>query len=228
MNRKLIWSLAFTAATVLSACSSPTSESDQKDDELRSSLAAMAVGVSDVTQETGDVYLNPFKLLEAEVRDNWVYHIAFQFDLSTGDSGKLTLDAQFLDGGEPIILPIAIYRDVSLNLDAGYDGAFQGEPTVLQSSFKVLNPERKQVLIQGSGTLAYGALIAEFDTNDLLLDFSGNPLPTGAINLNITQQDFGVWTGAATFNGTVTVHVVVSNGARVFDLRINLLTGEIT
>jgi hypothetical protein len=223
------WLLPTLTVLLLAAgCSSPTSESQTEEQRFRASLAALSVALTDVTQEGSERYLNPLSFLTAELRDNWVYHLSYQFQLKTGDTGTLTLDAQFTDNGRAIPVPTALNRNPVLNLDARYEGTFKGQPIGFEAELQLRTPASRVVALSGSGTLGFADLSGAFSMAELTLDFNALPLPRGVVNLQISQPDFGNWTGTATFEGTAVVHVVATNGTRTIDLHINLLTGDIS
>jgi hypothetical protein len=224
--RACTWILA---AFVLGAgCSSPTSESDSDEERFRESLAATSIAVADVAEEASERFVNPVSFLAAELKDNWVYHLAFEFTLKTGDTGTLTLDAQFTDNGRPIPVPSALNDNPVLNVDAQFAGTYKTQPLSLSADLVLRSPRSLAVELTGSGLAGFADLGATFGIESLTLDFNRfPPLPVGTVSLQIQQPDFGNWTGTATFSGTPVVHVVATNGSTTFDLRINLLTGEI-
>jgi hypothetical protein len=187
----------------------------------------MSVSVSDVSEEGGERMINPLSVLTGELRDNWTYHLQFTFQLKTGDTGTLVLDLQFTDNGRAIPVPTALNDNPVLNVGAVFSGTFKGAPLDLNAALHLRSTGTRTVTLDGSGTARFADLDAAFNTEDLTINFNLSPIPIGTIALNVSQPDFGDWTGTATFQGTPVVHVVVTNGTRTFDLRINLLTGEI-
>ena len=222
------WAHALVLLALGGCSSSPTDESRTDEQSVKKTLSAMAVEVSDVSEEGGTRLLNPLSIMTGELRDDWVYHLNFDFDLKTGDHGNMTMDMQFTDHGRGIPVPTALADDPILNLAAVFAGTFKGEPTQLNATMVLRNPAYRAVALTGGGTLLFSDLQATFDTQDLGIDFKVSPLPFGTVTFQLSQPDFGNWTGSATFQATPVVHVVATNGVRTFDLSIDLLTGDIS
>jgi hypothetical protein len=228
MKRRLEWVTILGGLVLVAGCSSTTSETQTAEEKFRESLAATSVSVSDVSQEGGRRMLNPLSILTGALKNDWTYHLSFDFNLKTGDKGTLALDLQFTDNGRAIPVPTALNDNPVLNIGAVFTGSFKGAPLSLNATGQLRNPTYKVVTLSGSGTANFADLVAEFTTASLSMDFNTSPLPFGTIDLNLSQPDFGNWTGSATFQGTPVVHVVATNGTRTFDLHINLLTGDIS